>query len=59
MSPNYVTDVQARCEKHNVEYAVVKSYFLAKIEQVTGPSHIPKLLVPQNAGEVSIKKVFC
>ena len=59
VGPNYACHVQDRCDAHQVDYNAVKSHYLAKIEQVTGPSHIPRLLVPQNEGEVKIKQVFC
>lgn len=32
------------CEEESCEYQAVKVFYQAKIEHVTGPSHIPSLL---------------
>lgn len=50
-SPNYATHVKGLCTKHNCEYKQIKTFYLPKIEQVTGPSHIPSLLVADNEKE--------
>lgn len=36
----------------------MKSYYLSQIERITGPSHIPGLLIPDKENEIAIKNVF-
>jgi hypothetical protein len=36
----------------------LKSFYLGKIERITGPSHIPILLIPENEAEVPLKNAF-
>ncbi len=50
-SPNYTNHVKTLCAKHKCEYQEIKSFYLPKIEQVTGPSHIPSLLVADGEHE--------
>ena len=57
-SPNYTSHVKTLCSKHKCEYQEIKSFYLPKIEQVTGPSHIPSLLVAEGEHEEKIKDVF-
>lgn len=57
-SPNYASHVRALCSKHRCEYQEIKTFYLPKIEQVTGPSHIPSLLVAEGQQEERIKEVF-
>ncbi len=44
-SPNYLNHVKGLCNKYQCEYQQIKKFYLPKIEQVTGPSHIPSLLI--------------
>lgn len=43
--PNYVCLVKSYCEGEQCDYKACKSFYQSKIEHVTGPSHIPALLV--------------
>ena len=56
--PAYYQKVYKLCEEKNCSYSSAKSYYLSQIERVTGPSHVPSLLVPENEEEVPIKEVF-
>lgn len=57
-SPNYASHVRGLCNKHKCDYQEIKTFYLPKIEQVTGPSHIPSLLIPENQSEEKKKLVF-
>lgn len=57
-SPNYANHVKGLCSKYKCEYQEVKTFYLPKIQQVTGPSHIPSLLVADGQQDQKIKEVF-
>ena len=46
VSDTFKNKVSDLCHKHQANYPQCKSYYLSKIEVVTGPSHIPVLLRP-------------
>ena len=43
----------------NVDYGAVTDSYNSRVEQITGPSHIPSLLNPQNKEDLKIKQIFC
>lgn len=57
-SPVYSNYVKKLCEEELCDYISCKSYYQSKIEYVTGPSHIPGLLLADDHEEVPIKNVF-
>ena len=43
---NYEQEVMELTRKHRCSYAECKSYYLKRVEYVTGPSHLPELFNP-------------
>ena len=58
LSENYADMVRGLCAKHNCSYEELKTYYLSKIEYVTGPRHLPMLLVPESEREIALKGAF-
>jgi hypothetical protein len=58
LSPTYRTKVEQLCNTHGCDYAASKSYFLSRIERITGPSHVPSLFVAAEEWERPIKEAF-
>lgn len=58
LSSTYREKVEELCDKHGCEYSSSKTYFLGRIERITGPSHIPSLFIAGNEGERAIKAAF-
>ena len=54
----FVEKISELCRKYSASMPECRSYYLSKIERVTGPSHIPELLVPACEAEVPMKLVF-
>lgn len=40
--------IQTLCQKYGADFDLCKRFYQGRIEGVTGPSHIPFLLKPQN-----------
>lgn len=55
---NFASLIKTFCEEERCDYKICKSFYQAKIEHVTGPSHIPALLVAEDKSEIPMKKVF-
>ena len=58
VSNTFKDKVSDLCQKHEAFYPQCKSYYLSKIEKVTGPSHVPELLKPASPSEIPMKKCF-
>jgi hypothetical protein len=58
LGSTYKKMTERLCEKHGCSYQTSKSYYLSKIEKITGPSHISALVVAKNEEEVSMKGAF-
>lgn len=46
------------CHRHDCDYNASKTYFLGRIERITGPSHVPSLFVAGEEWEKPIKAAF-
>ena len=58
VSPLFKDKVQEYCKKYNASYICLKNFYLGKFEKITGPSHMPELLVPITGRDNSIKYAF-
>jgi hypothetical protein len=58
LSSTYKVKVEQLCDKHGCDYSTSKTYFLSKIERITGPSHVPSLFVASESWERPIKAAF-
>ena len=45
LSATYKDRVEQLCDKHGCDYNASKTYFLSRIERITGPSHVPSLFI--------------
>lgn len=55
---NFREHVTNLCMKHGCLYDELSDFYQRKVEHITGPSHIPALLIPDCKEEVEMKKVF-
>lgn len=44
---NYEKEAKELMRKYRCDYGQCKTFYLRKVELVTGPSHLPELFVPQ------------
>ena len=58
LSPTYRSKVEDLCEKYGCSYQASKTYFLGRIERITGPSHVPSLFIAGEEHERPIKAAF-
>ena len=58
LSATYRNKVEDLCDKHGCDYQTSKTYFLGRIERITGPSHVPSLFIPGEEYERPIKAAF-
>jgi hypothetical protein len=58
LSATYRAKVEELCEKYGCDYNASKTYFLGKIERITGPSHVPSLFIAGQESEKPIKAAF-
>lgn len=58
LSPTYREKVEELCQRYDCDYNASKTYFLGRIERITGPSHVPSLFVAGEEWEKPIKAAF-
>lgn len=58
ISESYQEGVLALCSKHECTYADVRSYYIARVETVTGLRHLADMLEIRSEQERPVKAVF-